>query len=155
MEITLNVHVHLPPVLLEFLERQAVNATLAEAVPPLPGGVMQFPAAQQAQVTSAEAPRKKRGPKPIAEAAPAAEQAPAAAEQAPTPVAPAAKALTGKDLSILFQETVQLVGLPKASTVFTKFKAGRFLDVKVEDYPAFAKYLLDLQEQFKTEKGKP
>lgn len=140
MEITLNVHLHLPPALLKFLERQTDPVVMATISPPQE---------QAVNAVLAEAPRKKRGPKPVAEAAPATEPAPA--EQAPVPAPAATGALTPKDLGTVLQETIRAVGLPKASTVFTKFRAGRILDVQPEDYAGFVKYCLDLQAQFRTE----
>lgn len=148
MEITLNVHLHLPPVLLKFLEN---TPAVLYAKKSSDASADSLPTPVDPAPTSVEAPRKKRGPKPVAEAAPPVPETPPPAESTPTPAPAATGALTPKDLGTVLQETIKLVGLPKASTVFTKFKAGRILDVRPEDYAGFVKYCLDLQEQFRTE----
>lgn len=143
MEITLNVHFYLPSALIRLLETLAAPSLAATVEAPL----------EAPEVASAETPRKKRGPKALAALATSTpvDLAPAPTQETP---APSLSALTPKDLGKVLQETIAVAGLPKASTVFTKFKAGRILDVKPEDYPAFVKYCLDVQAQFKTEATK-
>lgn len=149
MEITLNVHFHLPPALMRLVEQMSapVAASTDTATP--------RPTEGNAASTPSEAPKRRgRPPKvPTAEPSPAlVPPSPALVPPAPAPEAPptaaTAPSYTPKDLAKILQETMALVGVPRATSVFTKLKVGRIVDLKPEQYPDFVRHCFDAQAQF-------